>query len=158
MNTNLILLIFTTASFLAFTLFVYFNYGIQSSISASIYVLDGAIEKSLYSWFMLAVAIPMMAISNTTLGWWAGGLLAIDAAAVAGGDKFQHTLHCLGAEVGMLLGMAMLWVDFGLWYLVVPTGIIVIVLQYREVKNKTWWIECVVFGAAVIGLLIAKVL
>jgi hypothetical protein len=155
---NIALLIFTVASFAAFCLFVVLKYGIQSSISASIHVLTGPFEKSLYSWFMLAVAIPMMIISGTALGWWAGALLAIDFAAVAGGDKFQNFLHCFGAEAGMTLGMLMLWVDFGLWYIVVPAGLIVLYMQWQKVKNRTWWTEVVVFAAAVIGLLIAKVL
>ncbi len=157
MTLNIVLLAFIMVVFLAYTLGIYFAFGVTSSISSSIHKLKG-MQKSLYSLFMLGIAIPFMIVSNTPLGWFAGALLAIDFAAPAGGDKMQNFLHCFGAEVGMLLGMLMLIVDFGQWLIVIPTAIIVIYLQYYKVKNHTWWTETVVFIAAWIGLLIEKVL
>ena len=158
MTKDIILLSFIMVVFLAYTLGIYFAFGVTSSISSSIHKLQGSLQKSLYSWFMIGIAIPFMIVSDTPLGWWAGALLAIDFAAPAGGDKMQNFLHCFGAEVGMLLGMLMLIIDFGQWLIVIPTAIIVIYLQYYKVKNHTWWVECVVFAAAWIGLLIEKVL
>lgn len=157
MTLNIVLLAFIMVVFLAYTLGIYFAFGVTTSISSSIHKLQGT-KKSLYSLFMLGIAIPFMIVSDTPLGWWAGALLAIDFAAVAGGDKWQNFLHCFGAEVGMFLGMLMLIIDFGQWLIVIPTAIIVIYLQYYKVKNHTWWVECVVFTAAWIGLLIEKVL
>lgn len=158
MTTDIVFLAICLLAFAGFTAFVYFKYGIQTSISASIHVLHGAFEKSLYSWFILGVAVPMMIVSGTTLGVWAGILLSIDAAAPAGGDKLQNFLHCFGADVGMALGLLMLWVDYHLWPIVVVALIYIAFLQFRKFENRTWWIECVAFGAVWVGLLWEKVL
>lgn len=153
----LALLLFATAVFTAFTAFVGFKYGVQSSISASIHKLTGAFEKSLYSFFILGVAIPMMVVSNTVLGWWAGALLAIDFAAVSGGDKLQSFLHGFGAQAGMALGIIMLAVDFHLWP--ISVGFVLFSLfAVWKMKNSTWWIETAAFIAVIGGLFIAKIL
>lgn len=154
---ELILLLFSIAVFITFTLFVGIKYGVQKSISASIYVLHGTLEKSYYSWFILGVAIPMMLISNTTLGWWAGALLAIDFAAPAGGDKMQNFLHSFGADAGMVIGLGMLIYDFHLLPLVV-CNIVFILYAHWRIKNSVWWIETSIFITVIIGLLIAKIL
>ena len=158
MTKDIILLSFIIAVFLAYTLGIYFAFGVTSSISSSIHKLKGPVQKSLYSWFMLGIAVPFAIVADTPLGFWAGAFLAIDFAAPAGGDKFQYTLHCIGADVGMLLGMVMLIVDFGQWPIVVITAVYVAFYQFRKVENRTWWIECTVFAAAWLGLLIEKVL
>jgi hypothetical protein len=157
MTLNIVLLTFIMVVFLAYTLGIYFAFGVTTSISSSIHKLQGT-KKSLYSLFMLGIAIPFMIVSDTPLGWWAGAFLAIDFAAPSGGNKFQYILHCIGADVGMLLGMVMLIVDFGQWPIVAVTAVYVAFYQFRKIENRTWWIECTVFAAAWIGLLIEKVL
>lgn len=155
---NLILILFTVAVFLTFTIFVSKKYGVQRSISASIHVLSGAWEKSTYSWFILGIAIPMMIVSNTSLGVWAGIFLAIDAAAVTtNDDNIQLFLHCMGADVGMMLGLALL-ITFGMLWLFVVATIVCGLILFLEVKNSTWWIESTVFATVMTGLLIEKVL
>lgn len=154
---NLTLLLLSIGIFIAFTLFVSLKYGVQKSISASINKLDGAFEKSLYSLFILGIAIPMMIVSNTTLGWFAGALLAIDFAAVSAGDKMQQFLHSFGADAGMMLGLLMLLLDFHLWYL--PVAFILFALfALWKLKNSTWWIETAVFVIVITGLFIVKIL
>lgn len=154
---NLLLLLLSINIFIAFTLFVGTKYGVQKSISASIHVLDGMLEKSLYSWFILGIAIPMMIVSNTTLGWWAGAFLSLDFVATAVGEKKQIFIHCLGADVGMILGMLMLWIDFHLWYLPIAC-ILFALLALWKLKNSVWWIETAVFVTVIIGLFIVKIL
>lgn len=154
---NLALLIFTLITSTAFLLFVWKKYGIQKSISASIYVLDGAFEKSLYSFFMLFIAVPMMLVSNTTLGWLAGFLVGIDFAAVTTRDnKVQSFLHVFGAEAGIAVGMIMLFVDFHQWYLVVPFCLFTLCFWLKKFPNHTWWIEVAALITVLVGLSIAK--
>jgi len=157
MITDLILLILIMVVFIAYTGYIYLNYGITSSISSSILKLPG-IKKSFYSFFMLGIAVPFAIVSDTPLGVAAGIFLAIDFAAVAGGDRLQYIIHCIGADVGMLLGMVMLIVDYGQWPLVLVTAIYVVFYQFRKVKNRTWWIEVTVFASAWIGLFYEKIL
>lgn len=158
MTKDIILLSFIMAVFLAYTLGIYFTFGVTSSISSSIHKLKGPVQKSLYSWFMLGIAIPFMIVSDNPLGWWAGAFLAIDFAAPAGGSRMQYIIHCIGADVGMFLGLLMLVVNFHQWPIVLITVIYVAFYQFRKVENRTWWIECTVFAAAWLGLLIEKVL
>ena len=158
MTKDIILLSFIMAVFLAYTLGIYFTFGVTSSISSSIHKLKGPVQKSLYSWFMLGIAIPFMIVADTPLGWWAGAFLAIDFAAPAGGSRMQYIIHCIGADVGMLLGMLMLIIDFHQWPITLITAGYVAFYQFRKVENRTWYIECTVFAAAWLGLLIEKVL
>ncbi len=155
---ELIGLIFIAAVFLAFTLFVGFKYGVQKSISASIYVLKGPDEKALYSLFILFIAIPMMLISDCTIGFWAGALLAIDFAAVATrNDKLQMTLHIFGADAGIGLGIIMLAVVFHQWYLSLAF-ILFSVYAVKKINNSTWWIETAAMITVWIGLFIEKII
>lgn len=134
--------------------YIWIRYGVQKSISASYHNLETPVKKSLYAWFIFGVALPLMIISNCTLGVLAGMFLAIDFAAPTGGSKLQMFLHSLGANVGMILGMAMLGFVFGQWWLVGITGLIILSLVLFEVKNKTWWVECAILAAVLIGLYI----
>ena len=166
MTLNIVLLAFIMVVFLAYTLGIYFAFGVTTSISSSIHKLQGT-KKSLYSWFMIGIAIPFMIVSDTPLGWWAGAFLAIDFAAPTGGDKLNHTLHCIGADVGMGLGVAMLWIVWGMWWLTVPAIVIVALLyilgNYKIkgkiwVKNETWWIEWFVYAVVMVGMFIERVI
>jgi len=143
------------------------RYGIIGSISASYNYFETPISKSLYSLFIIGVAVPMMILSNNAMGWWAGAALAIDFAAPTGGDKLNHFLHCLGADLGMALGVIMLWAIWGMWWLTIPAiGIVAILYILGNysikgkvwIKNETWWIEWFVYAVVVVGLFIEKIL
>jgi hypothetical protein len=151
-----ILLLFSVGVFLWYTILVITRYGVQKSISASYNCFESAVGKSYYSLFILGIAVPMMLVSNTPLGWWAGALLSIDFAAPAAGDKLQYFLHVLGADAGMALGMLMLWIDFGLWWIVVATAVFALLALWK-LKNPVWWIETSVFVSVVTGLFIARI-
>jgi len=155
---NLALLLFTIVTFGAYVGYIWIRYGVQPSISASWKNLENPVKKSLYSWAMACVAVPMMIVSSNWMGVWAGIFLAITFAAPTGGSRLQHTLHCVGADVGMILGTLMLGFFYGLWWLVAIAVAIVGVLYFTKSKNHTWWIEIVVFLAVMLGLFIAKVL
>ena len=150
------LLIFIAITASLYIGYIVVKYGVQRSISASYNNLETPIKKSLYSWFILCVALPMMILSDNTIGVLAGMFLMLDFAAPTGGDKMNNFIHCLGADMGMLLGVLMIGFMFGLWWLVGFTAILVIALT--GIKNSTWWIECVILTSVWIGLLIEKVL
>lgn len=152
---NKVLLIFIAVTSISYLLYIVIRYGIQKSISASYNVLETPIKKSLYGWFMLAVALPMMIVSDNTLGWWAGAILAVDFAAPTGGDKMRHAIHCICADAGMMLGVLMIGAVFQAWWLVILT-VIMVVIAYYKLKNKTWWIEIIVLCAVWLGLIIEK--
>jgi hypothetical protein len=153
-------LLFSIAVFLWYTLTVYSRYGVTSSISSSYLYFPEGTERAYYTLFIWGIAFPMMFMSDCTLGFWAGAALCIDGAAPLPvvKDKLRMFLHCAGADVGMVLGMAMLGFVFHLWLLVILTGIFIAYAYLKGIKNSVWWIETAVFVAVTIGLFIAKVL
>ena len=148
-------LIISATAFLAFTLYVGFKYGVQKSISASVYL--GKKEMALYSLFMAFIAIPIMIVSDCTLGWWAGAILLLDFSAVATStDEWQMKIHMFGATVGITLAMIML-ITFGLWWLVLIFFVPSLYMYLRKIKNNVWWIECLAMAVVWIGLFIDKI-
>lgn len=167
MTLNLILFLLILANGIVYYLLVTKKYGVISSISASYNYFPTPVSKSLYSWFIFGVAVPMMILSNNAWGWWAGAFLAIDWAAPTGGSKLQNTLHVIGADVGMGLGILMLGISWGMWWLAVPAIVIVAILYYLGnykvfskiwIEHETWWIEWFVYAVVVAGMFIEKIL
>lgn len=155
---NLTLWIFIAVVSILYCGYITLKYGVQKSISASYNNLETPVKKSLYAWFIFGVALPMMILSNNTMGVIAGMFLALDFAAPTGGDKIQNFIHCLGADVGMILGIAMLGFIFHLWLLVFLAAFTVSLLYLLKVKNTTWWIEVTVLTSVWIGLFIEKII
>jgi hypothetical protein len=154
---NLALLILDVAVFLSFTVFVAKKYGVQKSISASIHKLTDK-EDKYYSFFIIGVALPLMIVSNNLLGFLAGALLCIDAAAPSTNDSdLQMFLHSFGADAGMVLGLVMLGTMYNQWYLVGATAIFALGAVIFKLKNKTWWIETACWVAVMTGLFIANI-
>ena len=174
MNTALLITIAVVS--ISYIGYIVLMYGIQPSISASYNNLEGPVKKSLYSWFIFGVGLPMMILSDNTWGVIAGMFLLLDFACTTGGDKLNQFLHNLGAQGGMFLGTLMLGFAFGQWWLAGITAGLVAVIYFTnnyvaEVrfavkgkkylwnpKNGTWWLEVVVLGAVWFGLMIEKVI
>jgi hypothetical protein len=161
--TNLSLLLFSLFVFLSFTLFVVLKYGIQTSISASIGVLTGAIEKSFYSWFILGIAIPVGIVADNWMGFWAMAMLSLDFAAWAvKNDKQQMLIHCFGADAGIALGITMLGAIFQQWWLVLialwGAAVLKMLTKWYKKDTFTWWVECWAYFIILVGLIVEKVL
>jgi len=132
------------------------RWGVQPSISSS-YLLFKQSQDIYYTLFMWGISIPIMLISNNALGFIAGALLCFDGAARTGsGNKLTQFIHNFGADVGIAVGMLMLWLNFHQWYLVVPMLLITGFILLRK-KNTAWWIEVAAFVTVMIGLFINKV-
>lgn len=151
---NIILLCFAVMVALWYLLLVSFSFGICSSISATYNYFSGG-RKVYYTLFIWGIAIPLMIVSNTALGWWAGAVLAIDGAAPATSkDKLQEFLHIFGAGGGIILGMLTLWMNFNLWYLVIIFGLFTAFSKWLRYKNHIWWIEVAALVIMITGLFI----
>lgn len=172
--TNLILWLIPLIVLPAYVIYIVIKYGMQKSISASWNNLENSVKKSLYSWAMVGVAVPMMIISDNWMGVLAGMFLGITFAAPTGGTKLNHFLHCLGADVGMLLGTLQLvvifggvfnWILVGVCYTAVVT-MLAIANKHRlnstsfvsAFPTATSWIEIAIFITVMIGLFFEKVI
>ena len=142
----------------AYLLGIFTRYGIVNSISASFHYLKPTGREWLYMLFILFVAIPMMLVADNTMGWWAGALLMLDFAAPSGGNKLRRFLHYLGAQGGMILGVAQFGFIFHHWLIPGVLGYVLALIYGSDIKHKTWWVECVVLWTVLIGLFIEKIL
>lgn len=172
--TNLILWFIPLIVLPAYVTYIVIKYGMQKSISASWSNLENPVKKSLYSWAMAGVALPMAILSNNWMGIWAGFFLAITFVAHTGGSRLNNTLHCVGADVGMLFGTLQLilifggllnWILVGVCYLTIVTMLAIankhkITSSGHESRfpTATSWIEIVVFITVMIGLFFEKVI
>ena len=147
------LIIFSVLVFAGYTISIALTYGVQTSISASYKVIPQ--RKYLYSFFILGIAIPMMFLFNTFLGWLAGILLAIDFVAPSSKitSKFQSFLHSFGAYAGIIIGFTALYFKFGFW---IPILIMAGFSLYatKHIKNSAWWNEVAAFILISLGLII----
>ena len=143
-------------AFLSYTCYVGFKYGVTESISKSVYVLPKN-QKPLFSFFIMFIAIPMMLVSDTVLGWWAGAILMFNFAAPLCDDKMQNKIHIITATGGMIMGMLMIGLDYGQWGIFGIT-IAAMIFTYLNAKNFIWWIECEVLLAVCIVLMMERII
>ena len=137
------LLIIQGILLLSYLIIVRIKYGMTSSISATVHVLPG-VQKSLYSFFMIVVALPFILILSSGWGFLSGALLWIDAAAVSVSKKenpLQSFLHNFGAMGGIGVGMIYLAL-IGYFWLVLSYLLFMIFLYTNKIENKTYWNEC----------------
>jgi len=152
-----ICLIIAIAVFVGYNLPIALKYGIQRSISATYNLFDDPWRKSLYSWFIVGIGIPLAIAFSKPIGIAAGILLCIDFAAPScRRDKLQEFLHTFGANAGMGLGMVALIVYYHQWLPVFAFIIFTVASIRFKMKNHTYWIETLAFAIVVLGIIINK--
>lgn len=157
---NLILLILIAIVSILYIGYIVLKYGVQPSISASINNLETPVKKSLYSFFILPVAIMFAIVSDNQWGAIAAIILSVDFAATAqtGNSRLEYIIHCIGADLGMGIGVLMFGVMFGMWWLVIFCGATILIMIAFKVKNIAWWTEITVLSSVWIGLFIEKII
>jgi len=159
--------------FLAYTTFIWFltnekkpKRGPLDSISDSVRVLKGP-WVTLFSLFAIGLGAPLAVFLETSglffipmvfLGLLAATPLFPDSGA-------RHTLmHNIGATGAIVSILIIIWIVFGSWWWFVLAVIIAILLkrpkvrrmsvEYNEISNHTWWIQCTSVVCITLGLLI----
>ena len=151
--TNKYWLIVAVAVFLLYNVPIALKWGIQPTISYTYNLFRSRVAKSLFSWFIIGISLPLCIAFNKPLGVVAGMLLMLDFAAPACKHKLQSSLHVFGAYAGVLLGMASLIIYFHEWYLV-AVWVAFSLSALKHLKNPTYWIETSAFFTVITGLLI----
>jgi len=156
---NLTLLIIAIVVWIGYNLPIALKYGIQSSVSAQYNLFKTSWGKSLMSWFIVGIAIPMMIVADHFIGVWAGIFLSlIFAAPSVRISKTAEVLHVLGANMGLILGMAsLLYINIWWWPVVLTYAIYTLVSMKIGYKHHTYWIETIGFIVIMVGLFIEKV-
>ena len=142
----------------AYLLAIFARYGILNSISASFHWLKPSGREWLYMLFIVFVAIPMMFVADNWMGWIAGAVLMLDFVAPSGGNTLRRMLHYIGAQGGMILGVAQFGLIFHHWLMPGLLGYVLAFIYGSDIKHKTYWVECVVLWAVLIGLYFEKLI
>lgn len=165
---QLIALFISLFVFVGYLVFCYNRFGyISYSISSTFYDFTGKL-RYLYTLFMITFAFSLFIAGGTLLLYFATILMiATGVAADTRRDKLTGIIHYIGANVGILLGLLSLFIDFGLWWLSVigVCGILFVWLPYMKsvkkyfqwlpkVDNHTYWIEVIAFIVVWTGILI----
>lgn len=146
--------------FLVYFLWVYFNYGIQSSISNSFYIVwkqhpDNPNKRWWFTAALWGFSFPLAVIGVEAhpLFFLAAALIIFVGAAPAfKSTRTQNLVHMVGAIGGISAAI----VAFALLGQILTVGIIgipIIAVSSIQVKNTTWWVETIAFIGTWIGLL-----
>jgi len=141
METNLFVLCFGTGLFILFLIYTIIKVGVLSSISQSYYDLKNPL---LFIGPLWIYAGSIAYVGETILLFITSILICLVGTFPRYRDKIEGIIHTNAARGGIIIGMLSLWIDFGLWYMVIIflifTGITEFWLKY---KNHTYWTEVV---------------
>jgi len=126
-------------------------FGILKSVSDSYYHIKHKIFFTLALW---GFAVPAMIAGGTVLMFLAGSAICFVGATPAFKMKHEGIVHYIGAVSGIILGMASMWLDFGLWWIVAIMAVGFVILRWKA-TNYTYWIELLAFYLILLGLIIS---
>lgn len=151
----LYLIAFKVLLFVSFLGWVWHRYGVQDSISDSWYALEK--KHALFTLFLWGIGFSMCVVGGLTENgfyFFSGAFLCFTGAAAEFKQDMTKTVHYVGAVGSIVLAFAGLLIN-GSW---IPLALFVVgaVVMYRskKVTHKTWWIECLAFFIAEIGILL----
>jgi len=145
----MISLIISLVVFISYLAYVLIKYGIQRSISDSYYRLT-KIDGWMFTIATWGYSFPLIFAANGDGILFLAGVLicAVGAAPDAtGADKGFHSAF---AEGGIAVALA--WMIFHVWFVAVPTILLIALIYYKKYRNHTWWIEVVAYLSIVLSI------
>ena len=142
--------------FVSYVAFIWAKYGVLKSISQSYYELPEKL-KPLFTFFCWGFALPAIILGSSGWMFLAGAGIAFVGAAAAFQEKMTHTVHMVGAGVGVGAGQLAIIIQYHMWPISVAFfGLSLLLLLFRKkINNKhIWWIEILDFVsiATVLGI------
>ena len=143
--------------FLTYLIVIKRKFGWLPSISDSFYqwlkICDQNVAIGIFSGFLWTISILMMIIGGTNLIFLAGAGIIMVGAEPYFKDNKEGKLHYIFAILGIGLGLASMWIDFGMWYLPVIFLAGAGLLKYVfKIKNLTYWLEVFAVSLITFGL------
>jgi len=133
--------------------FITLKYGVQKSISASVYCLP-KIQQPLFTLWTWGTAIPMI-LTGGGLIFFAGASLAfVGVASLYRDDKLTSKVHFFAAPVCIILGYAHLFFVLHHYDITLISIVILIGIYYLLKKNPIWWIEIWAYLSIIFGIMI----
>jgi len=129
--------------FVTYVAYIYRNYGVLTSISASSYELKGQARYT-FTMFCWLIGFPIFFQDFGILGFFAAAGLMFTGATTDHGSTSAYTkqVHMVGSIGAIALLFIAIMVD-GYW--VIPGLFIASCLPVLKSENKIWWIEIFAF-------------
>ena len=144
------LFITMTIMFFGYVIYIWKRYGIQSSVSESYYRLPRNLQWlfTLAAWgYALPAMIIGLDLTGNGLVFLAGtGIAFVGASPAFKGINMEHTVHVIGALVGITAAQLFLIVE-GYWYITLLFAIfsgLAFISKYFY-NNFIWWVEILAF-------------
>ena len=145
----MISLIASVIIFNTFVIGLVFKHGWLRSVSAYWYRMK---NKWIFTIAMWAFSVLLMLAGQTLLICLAGAAICFTAAAAnSRALKMTETVHVIGANGGIILGMLAL-IHLGYWFIAVPQLIFTVLAMKLNMKNHTFWIEVVAFNITALAI------
>ena len=144
----LALLLFTI--FVSYVLFVYFKYGVLTSISTSWYRLPPK-QKILFYFFCISIGI-LLLFQDNLFFFLSGAGIIFTGTAAAYEEKMTNIVHFSGAVICIVMALLGLSIDHQIYFplLSIPISLVIFL---AKTKNFLWWIEIVCFLFIISGML-----
>lgn len=152
---NLILFSIMLFSFYGYASFVALKYRVQTSISQSWYVAP----KWLHGLAVIGYLVTGCILANSFLGF----ITAVCLAGVYVTPDFRTSApsenigHSVGAALAMILTQCLV-ISIGFLWLSYATIAVLLLMEYIQqdtpvvIKNKTWWLEVIIFTSYAIAI------
>lgn len=140
--------------FVLYVSFVWIKYGVQESISASYYKLEG-IEKMYFTFFCWGFAVPAIILTQSGIMFLAGVGICFVGAAPEFKAPLSGKVHFTAAVIGILFSQLAILLNFGLWEINIAFGIFLAISVISKIKNSVWWIEIAAFVSVCVALAIS---
>lgn len=143
-----IISILQLAIFVAYVVFIYYRYGLLTSISASTYKLQGN-ERWYFLAFLWSIGLLNFFQGMEVWGFWASAGLFFSGITIDHESTGAHTdiVHAVGTIAAIAFTFIGLWVLYGMWIPAVLVAASAAAL-YRT-KHFIWWIEIIAMGLAI---------
>ena len=154
---NTILIATSIAIFTSYIIYIIIKFGILETISTSFYRLPDK-QKWMFIAWTWGSAVPLIAVGNSGLSFFAGGFLCfVGVASNTRWSNVTKVVHLVGAIGAIILGYAFLLYVLHLWLLVFISVMAGILIYLLNIKNNVWWIEVIAYYTIISGLILKQI-
>ena len=137
--------------FVSYIGFIVYKYGIQTSISASYYILPPN-KQFLFSIFCILYPFPIAYVACSVWFWLATVcVMLVGAASAYRGDKIINLIHMTSAFMCVIFSHLAMCLDYRAYYIsgISLTLSMLLMIFKNKILNGVWWAEIVTYLAIV---------
>ena len=144
------LFIIMLSFFFGYVGFIFIRYGVQSSVSESYYRLPRNLQwlftVATWGYAFPALIIGLQLTDNGLVFLAGAGIAFVGASPAFKGIKMEHTVHMVGAIVGITAMQIFLCV-VGFWWITLAFAVVsgLLFIWKRTYSHYVWWVEIAAF-------------